>query len=131
VVRSTVSVFLILAACAAPVARANTAEQASSDTQVASTDIVPAVYQRVSTQATIMRANWARHGGPWGGGGWGWGYPGFYNPWVAPQVYGGTWYQRPYPDHLIYNNVRSGMPIAPAACGLADEAVSVEVAPER
>jgi hypothetical protein len=77
----------------------------------------PAVYQRVSTQAEITRASWAHQGGGlwsggnWGSGGWGWGSPGFYNPWMAPQVFGGTWYQRPYPDHLIYNNVRSRPPL--------------------
>lgn len=68
-------------------------------------EIVPAVYQRTSTRTAIARANWARHGGNWG-----WGYPGFYNPWFAPQAFAGTWNQRPYPDHLIFNNVRSGAP---------------------
>jgi hypothetical protein len=95
-------------------------------------NVQPAVYQRVSTQATIARTNWAQHGGHWGGGNWGWGYPGPYNPWFAPQVFSGTWYERPYPDHLIFNNVRSQMMATPAACGLAIEAGgTVEVTPER
>lgn len=107
VLRWIVASYLIaIAACATSAVRAD-------ETQ-------PAVYQRVSTQATIARAIWAQRGGQWGGGNWGWGYPGFYNPWIAPQTFGGTWYQRPYPDHLIYNNVRSGMPLAPAACCLGE-----------
>lgn len=114
VVRSIVAVCLIFAACGASVVRADEAQ--------------PAVYQRVSTQAAVARANWARDGGHWGGGRWGWGYPGFYNPWFAPQFYGGTWYQRPYPDHLIYNNVRSGPPM-PIPCELPSNAM--EVAPDR
>ena len=123
VFRSIVVVCLILAAS---VVRADTAGQVrrgesatSSGTQVSMAGVEPAVYQRLSTPAMTARTNWARHGGYWGGG-WGWGFPGFYNPWVVPQVYGGTWYQRPYPDHLIYNNVRSGAQPAPADCGFGE-----------
>jgi hypothetical protein len=85
-------------------------------------DAGPAVYQRIRTNPTIARTNGAPLGGYWGGG-----YPGFYNPWFAPQVFSGTWYQRPYPDHLIYNNVRSGMPPAPNACGIGEADASASV----
>jgi hypothetical protein len=123
VVRLSALFCLVLAACDASFIRADTAGQASSGTQVTTADTMPAVYQRVSTQATIARTNWARGNGNWGGGGWGWG-PGFYNPWIAPQVFGGTWYQRPYPDHLIYNNVLSGMPPIQSPCGFGEPDVS-------
>jgi hypothetical protein len=47
---------------------------------------------------------------------------------MVPQVFGGTWYQRPYPDHLIYNNVRSGVPTVQSPCGFGE---AVEVVPTR
>jgi hypothetical protein len=63
-------------------------------------EVLPAVYQRTSTHAMVQQANWSHHGGDWSGGG-------FYNPWFTPFTFAGTWYQRPYPDHLVFNNVRS------------------------
>lgn len=74
-------------------------------------DTVPAVYQR------SREGEFVNHGGGWQGGqrGWGnWG-GGLYNPWFGPQFFAGTWYQRPYPDHMIYNNVRSGIPSVPGS----------------
>ena len=47
-------------------------------------------------------------GGPWrhpGGYQFGFGYFGF-----PPQVYGGNWYQRPYPTHLDFFRLRSAPP---------------------
>lgn len=70
-------------------------------------EAVPAVYQRTSTHAMVQQANWSHHGGGWGSGG-------FYNPWFTPFTFAGTWYQRPFPDHLVFNNVRShAAPMAP------------------
>jgi hypothetical protein len=74
-------------------------------------EVVPAVYQRTSTHAMVQQANWSHHGGTWGGG---WGSGGFHNPWFTPFSFAGTWYQRPYPDHLVFNNVRShAVPVMP------------------
>jgi hypothetical protein len=72
-------------------------------------EVIPAVYQRTSTHAMVQNANWSHHGGGWGSG-----FGGFYNPWFSPQYFAGTWYQRPYPDHLVFNNVRShAIPMVP------------------
>lgn len=86
--------------------------------------VVSAVYQRVSTHAAVARRNWGHHGGSWG-----WGNPGFYNPWFGPQYFAGTWYERPYPDHLIYSNVRSrtvsAVPIENPNCPCDERAVDI------
>jgi hypothetical protein len=72
-------------------------------------DVVPAVYQRTSSHSMVQQANWSQHGGSWGSG-----YGGFFNPWFAQPSFAGIWYQRPYPDHLVFNNVRShAVPIVP------------------
>jgi hypothetical protein len=70
-------------------------------------EVIPAVYQRTSTHAMLQQTNWSHHGAGWGVGG-------FYNPWFSPFTFAGTWYQRPYPDHLVFNNVRShAVPLVP------------------
>lgn len=54
-------------------------------------------------------------GGRWGGpGGYPYGY-GFYG--FPPQIYGGSWYQRPYPYHLDYFRWRYSTP--PVESGVA------------
>jgi hypothetical protein len=71
-------------------------------------EAVPAVYQRSREVSFVHGGGHGHHGGGgnWGGGQWG---GGFYNPWFGTQFYAGTWYQRPYPSHLDFNNVRSHM----------------------
>jgi hypothetical protein len=72
-------------------------------------DVIPAVYQRTSSHSMVQQANWSQHGSAWGPG-----YGGFFNPWFAQPYFAGTWYQRPYPDHLVFNNVRShAIPMVP------------------
>jgi hypothetical protein len=88
--------------------------------EVNAQEAAPAIYQRSRDIAFANGGGGHGHnGGNWGGA--------FYNPWFGTQFYAGTWYQRPYPDHLIYNNVRSHMvpiqqatPACPAACGVAE-----------
>ncbi|GEM_PF-2065243 len=73
--------------------------------EVRAEEALPAIYQRSRDIAFVNAGHGGGHGHH-GGGQWG---GGFYNPWFGTQFYAGTWYQRPYPDHLIYNNVRSRM----------------------
>lgn len=68
-------------------------------------EAVPAIYQR-SRDVAFVNSGYGGGHGHHGGGQWG---GGFYNPGFGIQFYAGTWYQRPDPDHLIYNNVRSRM----------------------
>jgi hypothetical protein len=72
-------------------------------------DMVPAVYQRTSSHSMVQQANWSQHGGSGGPG-----FGGYFNPWFVQPYFAGTWYQRPYPDHLVFNNVRShAIPMMP------------------
>ena len=75
-------------------------------TELRAEETVPAVYQRSRDIAFANDGDIGGGHGHHGGGDW---RGGFYNPGFGIHFYAGTWYQRPYPDHLIYNNVRSHM----------------------
>ncbi|MBX3432778.1 MAG: hypothetical protein KF847_05625 [Pirellulales bacterium] len=93
-----------LAACALATA-------GSTRAAVAEGDFVAPVYQRqrvVSAYAAMPAGGGWDHPGhaPWPGVGWGFGF--------GPQmVFGGSWYQRPYPSHLDYDRVRRQSPASP------------------
>ncbi len=69
------------------------------------------VYQR-NREIAFVNGYHGGHG-HLGGGGYGgytvFGIP-YGNPWFAPQVYAGTWYERPYPYHFDYYRMRYSSP---------------------
>jgi hypothetical protein len=85
------------------------------------------VYQRDREIAFVNAGHGGHghHGGGGYGGSLGYGVPYAY-PWIAPQVYAGTWYERPYPYHFDYYRMRYSSPpiqqIAPE-CPCAEDVV--------
>jgi hypothetical protein len=85
------------------------------------------VYQR-DRDIAFVNAGYGGHGHHGGGrygGSFGYGVPYGY-PWFAPQVFAGTWYERPYPYHFDYYRMRYSSPpiqqIVPD-CPCAEEVV--------